>query len=142
MKKIVVLAVACTLLSSAAARSAENVSAKIPVTTASDEARKEFLEGLVLADNLETAKSLTHFDKAIALDPSFATAYLNRANISLTTKDFLENINGAVSHKDAASEGERLMIVAAQAGANAQFEEQRGYLEKLVSLYRTTSALA
>ena len=135
MKKIVMLAVASMLLSSATVRSAENVSAKVPVTTASDEARKEFLEGLELADNLETAKSLAHFDKAIALDPSFATAYLNRANISLTMKDFLENMNGAVSHKDAASEGERLMILAAQAGANAQFEQQRGYLEKLVSMY-------
>lgn len=135
MKKIVVLAVACMLLSSAAAQSAENVAAKIPVTTVSDEARKEFIEGLVLADNLETAKSLAHFDKAIALDPSFATAYLNRANVSLTMKDFLENMNGAVSHKDAASEGERLMILATQAGANARFEQERAYLEKLVSLY-------
>ena len=135
MKKLVMLAVASMLLSTAAARSAESASAKIPVTTASDEARKEFLEGLELADNLETAKSLDHFDKAIALDPSFASAYLNRANVSLTMKDFLENINEAVSHKDAASEGERLMILATQAGANAQFEQQRGYLEKLVSLY-------
>ena len=135
MKNIVVLAVAFMLLSSAAARCAENVAAKIPVTTASDEARKEFFEGLVLADNLETANSLVHFDKAIALDPSFATAYLNRANTSLTMKDFLENVNEAVSHKDATSEGERLMILATQAGAIAQFEQQRGYLEKLVTLY-------
>ncbi len=108
---------------------------KIPITTASEEAKKEFLLGQELSDNLQATKSIAHFDKAIALDPSFASAYLNRANNSFTTKEFLENLKGAMLNKDKTSEGERLLILATDAGANANFQNQKNYLEKAVSLY-------
>src|ERR1051325_10533128 len=55
---------------------------KIPITTSSEEARKEFLAGRDLAEKLRVTDSVAHFDKAISLDPNFALAELNRANVS------------------------------------------------------------
>ncbi|HEU4837285.1 MAG TPA: hypothetical protein VFS90_22835, partial [Pyrinomonadaceae bacterium] len=57
---------------------------KIPVTTSSEEARKEFLAGRDLQEKLRLTDSIAHFDKAISLDPNFALAELNRANVSPT----------------------------------------------------------
>jgi tetratricopeptide (TPR) repeat protein len=108
---------------------------KIPVTTMSQEAKKEFLLGQELSDNLQATKSIAHFDKAIALDPSFASAYLNRANNSFTTKEFFDNLKEAINHKESVSEGERLLILATEAGANANFHVQKECLEKAVALY-------
>ena len=42
---------------------------KIPITTKSDEARKEFLQGRDLSERLLANDSLPHFEKAIALRP-------------------------------------------------------------------------
>ena len=108
---------------------------KIPVTTKSPDALKEYLRGQELADNLQAVKSLSHFDKAIALDPSFASAYLARSNNSFTTKEFLENLKGAMDHRAEVSEGERLLILAADAIANANSPKQKEYLETAVKLY-------
>ena len=108
---------------------------KIPVTTASEAAKKEFLLGQELSDNLQATKSLDHFDRAIALDSSFASAYLNRANNSLTTKEFFDNLREAMNHKESVSEGERLLILATDAGANANLTIQKECLEKAVALY-------
>ena len=46
------------------------------------------LEGLILARSGATDLALTHFDRAIALDPHFTHAYLNRANYRLDRGDF------------------------------------------------------
>ena len=59
-------------------------SGKIPVTTASDAAKKEFLQGRELAEKLQAQDSIQHFDKAISLDPNFALAELSRANAGAT----------------------------------------------------------
>jgi Flp pilus assembly protein TadD len=44
-------------------------------------------------------------------------------------------LNKAVSLADKASEGERLMILATQAGANGDVTKQKEYSEKLVAAY-------
>ena len=62
---------------------------KLPVTTASEEARKEFLQGRDLNEKLLIQDSIAHYDKAISLDPNFAMAELNRALVSPTGKEFL-----------------------------------------------------
>jgi hypothetical protein len=59
---------------------------KIAITTASDDARKEYLAGRDLQEKLRITDSIAHFDKAISLDPNFALAELNRANVSPTAK--------------------------------------------------------
>ena len=108
---------------------------KIAVTTASEEARKEFLAGRDLQEKLRVTDSIAHFDKAISLDPNFALAELNRANVSPTAKEFFAHLNNAVSLAAKASDGERMLIQATEAGANANPTKQKEILEQLVAAY-------
>jgi len=108
---------------------------KIPVTTSSAEAKKEFLAGRDLAEKLLITDSLQHYDKAIALDPNFALAELNRATSSATAKEFFDHLKKAVSLADKASPGEKLLILGAEAGANGNPTKQQEYLEQLVAAY-------
>jgi tetratricopeptide (TPR) repeat protein len=108
---------------------------KVPVTTSSDEARKEFIEGRGLAENLLSTDALPHFDRAISLDPDFATAYLYRANYSPSTKEIFSSLEKAKALSSKCSEGERLQILAYEAGVNAKTEQQKEYYQKLLALY-------
>jgi tetratricopeptide (TPR) repeat protein len=110
-------------------------SGKIPITTSSEEARKEFLAGRDLSEKLRVTDSIAHFDKAIALDPNFALAELNRAIVSPTAKEFFEHQKKAVALADKASDGERMLIQANEAGANANPTKQKEILDKLVAAY-------
>jgi tetratricopeptide (TPR) repeat protein len=114
---------------------AARTTGKIPNTTASEEARKEFLAGRDLAERLLIQDSIQHFDRALSLDPTFALAELNRANVSPTAKEFFDHLKKAVTISDKASEGERLLILGTQAGANGDAVKQKEYLEKLVANY-------
>jgi len=71
---------------------------KIAISTKSEEARKEFLAGRDLSEKLRITDSIQHYDKAIALDPNFALAHLNRANASPTATEFFEHLKHAVTH--------------------------------------------
>lgn len=108
---------------------------KIPITTSSEEARKAFLQGRDLNEKLLIQDSIAHFDKAISLDPNFALAELNRANVSPTGKEFFEHLKKAVSLADKASNGEKLLILGAEAGANGNPAKQKEYLEQLIAAY-------
>ena len=108
---------------------------KVPITTQSEEARKEFLQGRDFAEKLRAQDSVAHFDKAISLDPNFAAAELARANSAPTAKDFFEHLNRAVLLADKVSEGEKLLILANEAGANGQVTKQKEYLDRLVAIY-------
>jgi tetratricopeptide (TPR) repeat protein len=108
---------------------------KIPVTTKSDEARKEYLRGREMADRLQTHEANGYFDKAIAADTGFAMACLLRANGGASTTEFLEYIGKAVSHAGNASEGERMVILAAEAGSIGDVAKQKELLEKLVAAF-------
>lgn len=120
--------------SSDAATSTTN-NGKIPVTTSSDEARKAFLAGRDLSEKLRITDSISHYDKAISLDPNFAWAHLNRAQVSPTGKEFFEHLKHAVSLADKASDGERMLIQAAEAGANGNPAKQKELLDRLVAAY-------
>ncbi|HEY6467386.1 MAG TPA: tetratricopeptide repeat protein [Candidatus Acidoferrales bacterium] len=115
--------------------SASASNAQIPITTKSDDARKEFLQGRDLSERLLGQDSLQHFDKALALDPDFASAELARANNSPTTKEFFLHMQNAVNLANRASEGEKLVILANQAGANGNTVQQKDYLDKLIAAY-------
>ena len=132
----IVVMIACNKMNSnPTSASASSNGGKIPITTKSDEARNEFLQGRALADKLLAQDSLAHFDRAIALDPEFAAAELARANASATAKDFFDHQQKAIGLANKASEGERLQILASQAGANGDATKQKQLLEKLVAAY-------
>jgi tetratricopeptide (TPR) repeat protein len=108
---------------------------KIPVTTSSAEAKAEFLQGRDMIEKLLITDSVAHFQKAASLDPTFALAELNLANSAPTGTEFFEHLNKAVSLADKASNGERLLILATQAGANNDAVKQKEYLVQLVAAY-------
>jgi tetratricopeptide (TPR) repeat protein len=114
---------------------ANSSNGKIAITTSSEEARKEYLAGRDLQEKLRITDSIQHFDKAISLDPNFALAELNRANVSPTAKEFFDHLKKAVVLSDKASDGERMLIQANEAGANANPSKQKEILEKLVAAY-------
>jgi tetratricopeptide (TPR) repeat protein len=127
--------IACNKSRDGEVSAATSDAAKIPITTTSDEARKEFLLGRDLSERLLAQESILHFDKAIALDPDFASAELALANNAATAKDFFDHQKKALSLADKASEGEKLLILANEAGANGDVTKQKDYLEKLVAAY-------
>jgi tetratricopeptide (TPR) repeat protein len=127
--------IACDRTNNEAASAASTSGGKIPITTKSEDARKEFLMGRDLSEKLQAQDSVQHFDKAIALDPEFASAELAQANSAATPKGFFEHLNKAVALVDKVSDGERLMILANQAGTNGDVIKQKEYLEKLVAAY-------
>jgi tetratricopeptide (TPR) repeat protein len=108
---------------------------KIPVTTASAEAKTEFLQGRDLSEKLRITDSIAHFEKAASLDPSFALAELSLANSAPTGREFFEHLDKAVSLADKASNGEKLLILATQAGANNNPVKQKELLDELVAAY-------
>ena len=126
---------ACNNANTGASSSTAATSGKVPLTTKSEDARKEFLQGRDLSEKLLAQDSLQHYDKALALDPDFASAELARANNSPTAKEFFEHLNKAVSLADKASDGEKLVILANQAGTNGDVPKQKDLLDKLVTAY-------
>src|SRR5207245_11301397 len=126
--------IACTKSSSNVAASSDG--GKIPITTSSEEARKEFLTGRDLSERLLAQESLAHFDKALALDPELASAELARAVSSPTTKELFEHQKKAVSLAPKASNGEKLLIMANETGANGLTELQQENLNQLVPMHR------
>jgi tetratricopeptide (TPR) repeat protein len=108
---------------------------KIPITTTSAEARAEFVEGRDLVEKLKVTDSVAHFQKAAALDPTFAWAELSLANSAPTGKEFFEHLDKAVALSEKASNGERLLIQATKAGANGDAVGQIQKLEELVGAY-------
>ncbi len=120
---------------SAVSAAAASDAGKVPITTNSEEARKEYLQGRDLSERLLGADSVQHFDKAIVLDPDFATAELARANNSPTANEFFEHEKKALNLAEKTSEGEKLLILANEAGINGDVTKQKDCLERLVAAF-------
>ena len=125
----------CATNKTVAANTEPNGAGKIPITTSSEEARKEFLQGRDLNEKLLIHDSIQHFDKAISLDANFAWAELSRAAVSPTGKEFFDHLKKAVNLADKASNGEKLLILGTEAGANGNVARQKEYLDQLVAAY-------
>jgi tetratricopeptide (TPR) repeat protein len=132
----VVLAVATILVGyNAAHAQTSGGSGKIPVTTSSVEAKQQYVKGRTLGENLRAHDSREFLTRAAAKDPGMALAHYSLALNAPTAKDFFEHLKRAVALADKASEGERLMILGLQAGANADTKLQRDYYERLAAAY-------
>ena len=85
------------------------------LTTSSMEAYNYFLRGRDDADNLYAADAKKFLEKALALDPSFAVAYLYLASADAQLRDFRareEALKNAREYSARATEKERLYIEA------------------------------
>ena len=89
---------------------------KIPITTSSEEAKQLYLKGRDLAEKLRATDARKLYEQAAQKDPTFAMAYVGLANTSGTTKEFIEATTKAVSLAGNASEGERHIVQALEAG--------------------------
>ena len=119
----------------APARGADEAASKIPVTTASAEARQEYLKGRDLLEKLRATDARAHFARAAEIDPGFALAYYGLANAAPTAADFFAALHKAVAFAGTASEGEARMIAALEAGVNGQPDVVRKTLTALVQAY-------
>jgi tetratricopeptide (TPR) repeat protein len=132
------LALAATVTSVGPATAQDRAGAgavKIPVTTTSAEARQEYVKGRTLGENLRVHDAREVLKRVVEKDPDFALAHYSLALSSPTAKEFFTHLKKAVALAGKASEGERLMILGLEAGANADTEKQREYYEQLVSAY-------
>jgi tetratricopeptide (TPR) repeat protein len=109
--------------------------AKVPVSTASADARRDYLEGRALAEKLRFREARARFERAAGEDSTFAMAHYSLALNAPSPNDFFAHLGHAVALADRASEGERLLILALQAGANADPARQRQYYLQLVTTY-------
>jgi tetratricopeptide (TPR) repeat protein len=110
---------------------------KVPVTTSSAAASAAYLKGRRLGENLRAHDSRAFLSEAVRDDSSFALAHYLLALNAPTAKEFNEELTHAVTLASKASEGERLMILGLQSGANGDPQAQLGYYEKLVAAYPT-----
>jgi len=108
---------------------------KIPLTTASESAHDAFLKGRWLLDNLRATDAHEYFLKAVAADPDFALAHLRVANTASSNQEFFDSLQIAVEKSINASEGERLLISAFEAGVAGNPDTQLSDLEALVALF-------
>ncbi len=107
----------------------------VPVTSGSDEARKLYLQGRTLSENLRAHDGRQLYEQAVAKDPSFAMAHYQLAVNSATAKDFFAHVKEAVALSPKVSEGERLTILALEAGGNANPAKALEYSKELVAKY-------
>ena len=108
---------------------------KVTITTTSAEAREAYLRGRDLTEKLRNQQARSEYERAVQLDPNFALAYLNLAGTQPTTKDFFDTMAKAVALADKVSDGERLMIRGAEAGATADNATQLEIYTDLAAKY-------
>ena len=122
----------CALALLAVARAAAPAD-RIPITTSSEEARQLYLEGRDLVEKLRATDARALFQQAAAKDPGFALAQVGLANSAGTAKEFFDAVARAVSLADKASEPEKLLVCALDAGAKGEPSRQKDCLTRLVA---------
>lgn len=111
------------------------VTAKVPVTTSSEEALALFEEGRALLDDLHFIESRPYFEQAVEKDPNFAMGYVLLANSAQSAAQFFDAVEQAEALAAGASAGEQLIIRALGAGSRNDQAAQLAALNELVSLH-------
>lgn len=135
MRRAVVVSLVTSVLTSSAVCLAADAAGKIPITTSSAPAKEAYLHGRDLFEKLRGQNARADIEKAVQLDPNFAQAQLALANTQPSAKLFFESLGKAVAAAPKASEGERLLVQAADAGAKGDNAKQTQLLEQLVKLF-------
>jgi len=108
---------------------------EIAITTNSNDALKLFLEGRDMSEKLKLPQAAVMFDKAIALDKDFATAYLYRASSGGGYKIVRENLSKAVGLLNKISDGEKHLVLYNKALFDGDAVKQKQELDSLLLLY-------
>lgn len=110
----------------------------LPVTTASDDARNHFLQGVRAMDMGRFVDAHAHFKRAAQIDTSFAHAYLNAANSAPSLDAFRTNVDLAAKHAASATRPEQVLIEIAQKDLISDVEGQLRLAQELVELQPTS----
>lgn len=108
---------------------------EIPVTTTSDQAMQEFLQGLELLDLGNPQEARPYFDKALELDPDFVSAQMYRAYSASSAKDWAENRDKFLAMRDKANEGEKLTMDIIQANLANDLQKTKALNIQLTEKY-------
>ncbi len=108
---------------------------EVPVTTSSKDALKLFESGRDKFENMQFNAASTLFDQAIQKDPSFALAYVYRAQTGGGYNIARQNVDKAVSLEDKVSPGEKLEIELSQAMVNGNVDKQKEYIDQLLTAF-------
>jgi tetratricopeptide (TPR) repeat protein len=128
------LFVGCAAADSQTASTKSN-SDKIAITTSSEEARQLYLKGRDLNEKLRATDARAQFEKAIALDPNFALAYVGLANTAGTPKEFFDATTHAASLESKVTEGERHVILGLEAALKGDPAATLSHYNTLVKLF-------
>jgi tetratricopeptide (TPR) repeat protein len=116
------------------AATAADVVMVLPVTTASDEAMQEFMQGQHALDVERGQDANEHFKRAVELDPDFCMAYLSAAWTAPSLDEFRTNLQLAAEHSAGASEAERLLVEYTQKSFDRDREGQLQAAQRLVEV--------
>ncbi|MFQ5632685.1 MAG: tetratricopeptide repeat protein, partial [bacterium] len=108
---------------------------EMPITTTSVEARKFFIEGRELYENLREDEARELFYQAIEKDQNFALCHYYLADAAASAVDYHTHLVLAVQLAPKVSEGERLLIESLRARAENDPVRARRKMEELVQLY-------
>jgi tetratricopeptide (TPR) repeat protein len=131
------LVVVCSGIAAGQAPAASQAPAagKIPITTASADARRLYLEGRTLAENLRATDARKLYEQAVAADKDFALAYVGLATTAGTNQEFIDAVTRAATLVSGVSEGERHMVLGLEAGMKADPAGQEMHYKELVRLF-------
>jgi tetratricopeptide (TPR) repeat protein len=129
------LVLTTAILAAPARAQAPDAAGKMPITTASPEARTLYLQGRDLLEKLRVTDARRLFEGAVAKDPDFALGYVGLANTSGTTREFIEGTTRAAALAAKVSEGERHLILALEAGLKGDPAGNLTHLTELVRLF-------
>ena len=119
----------------AAAQTPAAATDKLPITTASADARALYVQGRDLIEKLQARDGRRLFEQAVAKDKDFALGYLGLATTAGTTKEFIDAVTQAASLASRVSEGERCLILGLEAGLKGDPAGQERHYRELVRLF-------
>ena len=108
---------------------------EIPITTANEAARVDFLAGQELSDVARPQEANELFRAAVEKDPTFAYAWLNIAFTGQTADEFNSNVEKAMEHIVHASDGERMLIEIGGAFTDADNDKALEISKNLTEAY-------
>ena len=116
------------------AAASANVVMAMPVSTSSDAALDEFMQGQRLLDMGRADEARSHFERAAEADPNFCLAYLRLANVATSLESFQMNLERAAANAEGASEAEQLMVEFNQRGLDGDNAGQMQVAKRLVEV--------
>ena len=108
---------------------------RIPLTTASEEARELYNAGAALVDNLKGLEARSYFEQALEKDPGLAMAHYFLAATAPTAMQIRDASAAAEALVDTVSPGEALLIKAQAALLRNDEAAQLDYLTQLVAMH-------